>query len=172
MQGTRSNIFELTYKVNYCAVNIVPILTHRMYYLLYSNRPPQGFEPISAVSEQSRYPVALFSWQWSAHRQAYLHPLRTCLLYKLEIPGFGTSGVSWREIWNQILDRQNQSDQRSRLIGVASMRQEEAIASSWIFRLTMVLPVVLQARSLEQKNQISTDYTTCWFSFSKDVAYY
>ena len=28
------------------------------------------------------------------------------------------------------------------VIGVASMRQEEAVASSWIFRLTMVLPVV------------------------------
>ena len=32
-------------------------------------------------------------------------------------------------------------------IGVASMRQEEAIASSWIFKLTMILPVVLQART-------------------------
>ena len=52
-------------------------------------------------------------------------------------------------------------------MGVASMRQEEAFASSWIFRLTMIVPVVLQART--RKWSRFQPITTSQFLFFENV---
>ena len=97
--------------------------------------------------------LLLLSYEKRASVSLHIGPI----LYKIIITHgrwTATSGVT-NSLWmaeNNII-----------YIGVASMRQEEAIASSWIFRLTMVLSVVCQARTKNDPN--STNYRKLYIVF-------